>query len=109
MPRKDKIEDYRWGQYYKYSAWAMDQARPVEGLRRWNDDLPAAQQQYLEHIRIIARSEEDKAQLIRAFQYIHDMRELDTDYIAVNYLAHIYTNPEIIVVDEEIEHGPHGA
>ena len=45
----------------------------------------------------------------KAGPVLHDMRELDTDYIAVNYLAHIYTNPEIIVVAEEIEHGPHGA
>lgn len=102
---QERIEDYRWGQYYRWSTWAMAQTRPIEGLRRWDDTLPAADQKYFQHIRIIARSEEDKDQLLKAFQYIHDMRELDTDYMAVNYLAHVYTNPDIISVEpEEIDH-----
>ena len=39
--------------------------------------------------KIIAESEEDKQELLKAFQYIHNLR-IDTNYIVVNQLAHLY-------------------
>lgn len=47
--------------------------------------------------------QKDKEELIKAFRYIHNLKELDTDYIIVNQLAHLYLkepeNPVKIVVD----------
>ncbi len=47
--------------------------------------------------------QKDKDELIKAFSYIHNLKKLDTDYIIVNQLAHLYLdepeNPVKIVVD----------
>lgn len=99
---KDKLEDRRWGQYYRLSAWAQERTRIREDMHRWDDSKPAAEQLFVQPVRIIVHSETDKQQLLKAFQYIHDMRELDTDYVAVNYLAHIYVCPELIEVHEPV-------
>ncbi len=50
--------------------------------------------------KIIVPSEYDKEQLLYALKYIHDLRCIDTDYIAVNTLVHIYEAPELIVVEQ---------
>lgn len=59
--------------------------------------------------RIVVPDEETKQQLLAAFEYIHDNRTLDLDYIAVNTIAHSYLTPElesgckdIIVVDPSL-------
>jgi hypothetical protein len=43
-------------------------------------------------------TEYDKAQLLMALEYLHDCY-IDTDFIAVNALVHLYQNPDKIVVD----------
>jgi hypothetical protein len=47
--------------------------------------------------------QEDKDELLEAFRYLHDLKELDTDFIIVNQLVHLYMdepeNPVKIVVD----------
>ena len=69
----------------------------VEGLERYVD---GADEQKWVRFKIIVPREYDKEQLLKAFEYIHDIRTLDTDYIAVNTVAHIYCEPNIIIVDE---------
>lgn len=39
--------------------------------------------------KIIAETEEDKQELLNAFKYLHDAR-IDTNFIAVNQLVHLY-------------------
>jgi 3-polyprenyl-4-hydroxybenzoate decarboxylase len=58
---------------------------------------------------IVVPTEDDKKQLQAAFEYIHNNRHIDTDFIAVNQIAHSYLDsklekghPEIIVVDSDL-------
>lgn len=48
---------------------------------------------------ISVKNEYTKSQLLQALEYIHHLREIDTDFIAVNALAHLYRNPELIVIE----------
>ena len=47
---------------------------------------------------IVANSEYAKEQLLLALEYIHYLQNFDTDYVAVDRLAHVYFNPELITV-----------
>jgi hypothetical protein len=52
---------------------------------------------------IVVPTQKDKDELIKAFRYIHNLGHLDTDFVIVNQLAHLYldepANPVTIVVD----------
>ncbi len=48
--------------------------------------------------KIVAETEEDRDELMEAFQHIH-YADIDTDFITVNQLAHQYLEPNNIVVD----------
>ena len=50
--------------------------------------------------KIIVPTNEDKIELIKAFEHIH-YSMIDTDIIAVNQLAHEYLEGYSIIVDEE--------
>ena len=67
----------------------------TEGLDRYDDNVPT---EYVTITEIVVPSERDKAQLLKAFNYIHNLREIDTDFIAVNAVAHLYENPDLIKV-----------
>lgn len=77
----------------EHEAW--DYKNVTEGLARHEDDKPA---EYVTITEIVVPSERDKAQLIKAFKYIHNLNEIDTDFIAVNLLAHLYQHPDLIKV-----------
>jgi hypothetical protein len=47
---------------------------------------------------ITVETEEDKEQLLLALRYLHDLRELDTDYVAFDDLVHMYLSPDLIKV-----------
>jgi hypothetical protein len=68
-------------------------------LNRWKEDVHSSEQDWFKLKKIIVATEEDKEQLLLASRYIHDLRELDTGYMAVNYLAHLYMSPWMVVVD----------
>lgn len=40
--------------------------------------------------KIVVPTKQDASELKQAFEYIHNIQELDTDYVAVNQLAHQY-------------------
>ena len=40
--------------------------------------------------RIIAKTENDRQELMKAFKYFHDSQCTDTEYIVVNQLVHLY-------------------
>jgi hypothetical protein len=52
---------------------------------------------------IVVPTQKDKDELIEAFRYIHYLRDLNTDFVIVNQLAHLYLdepdNSTKIVVD----------
>ncbi len=58
--------------------------------------------------RIVVASEDDKQQLQAAFEYLHDNRLIDTDFVAVNCLVHSYCEPpdgiSPFVVDDDVFH-----
>jgi hypothetical protein len=48
--------------------------------------------------KIVVSKEWMKDQLILASKHIHDLDTIDTDIVAANWLAHLYTTPEFIEV-----------
>lgn len=71
-------------------------------LNRW-DDSKGDDQKWMKVHEIVVETEEDKRQLLAASSYIHDLMELDTSYMAVNWLAHLYTDPTKIVVRPKVD------
>jgi len=67
---------------------------------RYKEESSDQDQQYVRINKIEVPTEFDKEQLLLASEYIHDMRELDTDFLAANTIAHLYTMPSIIEVKE---------
>ena len=61
------------------------------------DDNKGDNQKWCNIKEIVVDSEESKQQLIAAIHYLHDA-EIDTDYLAVNSLVHMYQFPEKIKV-----------
>lgn len=60
--------------------------------------------------KIVVPTERDRNELIEAFEHIH-YSDIDTNYVAVNQLAHEYLTPEVtgdersinnIIVDKEL-------
>ena len=50
-------------------------------------------------VRIIAKDQATKDALIAASRHIHDQRRLDTDIPMVNFIAHLYHNPDLVEID----------
>lgn len=68
----------------------------VDGLDRYDEAL--AEQQWCTITEIVVPTDHDKEQLLKAFKYIHDLRSIDSDYMAVNTIMHLYQVPELIKV-----------
>ena len=54
--------------------------------------------------KIIVPTQADKDELMKAFQHIH-YSDVDTDYVVVNQLAHLYLDEsaeKMIIVDENL-------
>lgn len=68
-----------------------------EGLEMYNNSEPS-KNVFLN--RIVVKDEYSKQQLLLASEYIHNLHELDTDYMAVNVLAHLYEDPDMIIVED---------
>lgn len=62
------------------------------------DETPGAEQKWITIHEIVVETERDKAQILAASRYIHDLLELDTGYMGVNYIAHLYEEPDLIKV-----------
>lgn len=74
---------------------------PPAGLERYPEDYNGQpgdpEPNWIKPIKIIVQNERDKQQLLLAFQYLHD-QDIDTDLMAVNYLVHMYLEPDSIEV-----------
>jgi hypothetical protein len=56
-----------------------------------------------EHVnisKIVVPTKRDKRELLEAFKYLHDLRNVDTNYYAVNTIVHLYARPDLIEVEE---------
>jgi len=78
--------------------WALtliaEQLKYPVGLHRYGSKKAKSQ----ELLSIEVDSEYSKQQLILAFEYLHTLSDIDSDFIAVNQLIHTYLNPELIKV-----------
>ena len=70
------------------------------GLKRYKDGV---KNRHINLKQIVVGSEYDKEQLLKAFQYIHWLKDLDTDFIGANVIAHLYRHPDLIVVDKKMK------
>lgn len=57
--------------------------------------------------KIVVPTKKDKKQLQAAFEYLHNQRTIDTDFIAVNQVVHEYDygepcKPDNIIVDKNL-------
>ena len=69
------------------------QSATQNGLERWVDGKVSR----FEIKTIEVGSEADKQQILIALKYLHDCC-IDTDFIAVNNLVHLYHDPDLITV-----------
>lgn len=49
---------------------------------------------------ITVPTEYDKEQLLKASRYIHNLKEIDADFIMINLLSHLYLSPQLIKVEK---------
>lgn len=75
----------------------MDDNEFVEGLERYPTSVDE-KNNYVTISKIIVPTERDKEQLLKAFRYLHDTWNIDTEYYAVNTIVHTYLNPDLIEV-----------
>lgn len=59
---------------------------------------PDEEQKWLKIERIVVKDEDDKKQLLLASRYIHDLDCIDTDFLPVNAIAHLYQSEDLIIV-----------
>ena len=67
----------------------------MDKMDKWVENQPLEKQKFVTITKITVPTEKDKEQLLRAFQYIHNLADIDTDFMAVNYIAHIYEDPDL--------------
>jgi hypothetical protein len=77
--------------FEEYPRWAEDliieQLDYPIGLKRYPNDMNNFK---CPKFKIVVDSEETKEQFILALKYIHDLGEVDTDFVLVNQIAHVY-------------------
>ena len=70
-------------------------------MDRWDYSKEQSEQKFLGKVTITVETEAAREQVLLALQYLHNRWDIDTDYMAVNRLVHIYTHPECVVVGVE--------
>lgn len=71
----------------------------TKNLKKFDDAKPTNEQDFVSITKIVVPTEYDKEQLLLAFKYIHNLKTIDTDYMAVNTIAHMYQNEILIQVE----------
>lgn len=69
----------------------------TQKMKKYNDAL-GDNQAWVTISEIIVPTEYDKQQLLLAFEYIHNLCDINPDYMAVNTIMHLYQRPELIKV-----------
>jgi hypothetical protein len=90
-----------WNDARHIPAWIdkllLEQLSYPLGLNRYPKG-DAGPKDWINIKEIVVESEYAKEQLLKAIKYLHNLRELDTDFVAVNSLVHMYEHPDKIVV-----------
>jgi len=60
-------------------------------MKKYPDDDKNITYDLFTRYKIIVASEEDRQELRQAFKMIHDSRDIDNSYVAVNQLMHEYS------------------
>jgi len=71
--------------------------------RTYDHNLPDDKQNYIWPFKIVVSRQEDKDELIKASELIHDSRDLDSDIFGVSLIMHLYDTPELIEVDPNMK------
>ena len=79
-------------------AWCYDNV--TDGLKRY-DETSEKPQTWPKIIKIIVDNEDSKQQLLKASEYIHNLYTINSDFMMVNTLMHLYMAPDLI----EVQHG----
>lgn len=74
----------------------MKAAKKIQ-LHRY-DDSKGNDQQWVKIHEIVVETEEDKRQLLLTSEYIHGLRNIDTEIMGANVIAHLYCRPDLIKV-----------
>lgn len=64
------------------------------------DDNKGDDQKWGKISKITVPTEEDKEQLLLACEYIHNLKDIDSDYMMVNMLMHLYEHPDLVEVQK---------
>jgi len=67
-------------------------------MDRYNENISDDDQPYVSITEIIVPTERDKEQLLEAFEYIHYLKDIDPEFMAVNTIMHMYLRPDDIKV-----------
>lgn len=99
---RDRVTSFDWYEEedLKFYKECIKNPKPKseDKLNRY-DDSAGDNQKWGKISKIIVPTQEDKEQLLLAIEYIHNCN-IDTDYMMVNTLAHLYKHPEIVEVQK---------
>ena len=79
--------------------------KPDTGMMKYDYTISAEQNNQIwpKITKIVVPTLHDKQQLLKASEYIHYLPDIDTDYLSVNTISHLYQNPDLIVVESEVK------
>lgn len=97
----DHREAWLFRQMHKYYAFVEDRYGDMYPELDRYDETAGNDQKWITVHEIVVETQRDKDQLLATFQYIHDLVEIDTGYMGVNYVAHLYQCPELIRVKSD--------
>ena len=96
----DHVDSFEWDEHGNPETPIVPRMEEWKtGLNRY-DDNKGDDQKWGKITKIVVPTEEDKNQFILACKHIHDSY-IDTDYMMVNTIAHLYNAPELVVVEEQ--------
>jgi len=96
---EDDIEEPDYGEAYGSYSVKTPCEEIDDTLVRYPEEGSGEEPKCVRISEIIVPDEYSKEQLLLALKYVHDIRTLDTDILAVNTLAHMYQVPDRITVN----------
>lgn len=68
------------------------------GLYKYPKEINMRTSKYFPMVKIVVDSEQSKQQILNAIEYIHNLECIDSDFMAVNSLMHLYLYPDSVEV-----------
>jgi len=101
---KEWFTDHLFGYHFRKMRKHMDWVNKASGehnktgIHQYVET--ATDQKWFKLVEIVVETEDDKQQLLLASKYFHDLWDVDTNLIPVNYLCHLYQSPELVRVKQ---------